>query len=172
MRSASFLVHQLVLQLLQVVTVEVGHIHVLLTTLEYSMPMSSPAAPGLTSPRALRSRVLQESSTSKGVFQCFKCSEHLIECFWASYRVLWVVFQVLPVALRLWGAHVPKSSFIWCAMYSRSTWSSPRALGWIVESCWGSLQSFFLLYFPKKLKNKSLIHISCSPRVLNLNSSI
>ena len=64
MRSASFLVHQLVLLLLRVVTVEVGHIHVLLPTLEYSMPVSSPAAPGLTSPRALRSRVMQALSAS------------------------------------------------------------------------------------------------------------
>ena len=61
---------------------------------------------------------------------------------------------------------------IWCAKYSRSIWSSPRALGWIIESGWGSLQSFFLLYFPKKLKNKSLMHISRGPRVLNLNPSI
>ena len=48
MRLASFLVHQLVLLLFRVVTIEVGHIHVLLLTLEYSMPVSSPVAAGLT----------------------------------------------------------------------------------------------------------------------------
>ena len=51
----------------RVVTVEVGHTHALLPTLEYSTPVSSPAAPGLTSPRVLRSRVLQVSSASEGV---------------------------------------------------------------------------------------------------------
>ena len=49
----------------RLVTVEVGRTHAVFPTLEYSMPMSSPAAPGLTSPRALRSRVLQESSASE-----------------------------------------------------------------------------------------------------------
>ena len=44
---------------IRVDTKEVGHIHVLFPTLEYSLPVGSPAAPGLTSPRALRSRVLQ-----------------------------------------------------------------------------------------------------------------
>ena len=39
----------------RVVTVEVGHTHAVLPTLEYSTPVSSPAAPGLTSPRALHS---------------------------------------------------------------------------------------------------------------------
>ena len=39
-------------------TKEVGHIHVLLPTLEYSVPVGSPTVLGLTSPRALRSRVL------------------------------------------------------------------------------------------------------------------
>ena len=49
----------------RLVTVEVGRTHAVFPTLEYSMPMSSPAAPGLTSPRALRSRVLQASSASE-----------------------------------------------------------------------------------------------------------
>ena len=48
--------------LIRVDTKEVRHIHVLLPTLEYSMPVGSPAVLGLTSPRALRSRVLQASS--------------------------------------------------------------------------------------------------------------
>ena len=57
---------------IQVVTKEVRYIHALSLTLETSMPMSSPAAPGLTSPRALRSRVLQASSTWHGIFEYFK----------------------------------------------------------------------------------------------------
>ena len=52
---------------IRVDTKEVGHIHVLLPTLEYSEPMGSPAVPGPTSPRALRSRVLQASSASEDV---------------------------------------------------------------------------------------------------------
>ena len=47
---------------IRVDTKEVGHIHVLLPTQEYSEPMGSPAVPGPTSPRALRSRVLQALS--------------------------------------------------------------------------------------------------------------
>src|SRR6185295_1170010 len=46
---------------IRVVTKEVRYIHELSLTLEHSMSISSPAAPGLTSPRALRSRVLQAS---------------------------------------------------------------------------------------------------------------
>ena len=48
---------------IRVVTRELRYIHELSLTLEHSMPISSPAALGLTSPRALRSRVLQASST-------------------------------------------------------------------------------------------------------------
>ena len=55
-----------------VVTREVRYIHVLSLTLEHSMPISSPAAPGLTSPRALRSQVLQASSTWLGIFEYSK----------------------------------------------------------------------------------------------------
>src|SRR6185437_4958215 len=44
----SFLVLQLVSTPIPVVTKEVRYIHVLSLTLEHSMPMSSPAAPGLT----------------------------------------------------------------------------------------------------------------------------
>ena len=57
---------------IRVVTKEIRYIHELFLTLEYSMPISIPAAPGLTSPRALRSRVLQASSTWLGVFEYFK----------------------------------------------------------------------------------------------------
>jgi len=71
-RSGSFLVLQLVLRLIQVVTKEVRYIHELSFTLEHSTPVSSPAAPGLTSPQALRSRVLQASCTWLGVFEYFK----------------------------------------------------------------------------------------------------
>ena len=35
---------------IRVDTKEVGHIHVLLPTLEYSVPANSPVVPGLTSP--------------------------------------------------------------------------------------------------------------------------
>src|SRR6185295_6228140 len=61
---------------IRVVTREVRYIHELSLTLEHSMSVSSPAAPGLTSTRALRSRVLQASSTWLGVFESFKQSEH------------------------------------------------------------------------------------------------
>ena len=44
-----YFVLQLVLRQLKVVTKEVRYIHDLLLTLEYSMPISSPAVPGLTS---------------------------------------------------------------------------------------------------------------------------
>ena len=52
---------------IRVDTKKVGHNHVLLHTLEYSVPVGSPVAPGLTSPRALRSRVMQASSASEDV---------------------------------------------------------------------------------------------------------
>ena len=48
---------------IRLVTKEVRYIHELSLTLEHSMSISSPTVPGLTSPRALRSRVLQASST-------------------------------------------------------------------------------------------------------------
>ena len=63
---------------IRVVTKEIRYIHGLSLTLEHSRLISSPAAPGLTSPRALRSRVLQASSTFEDVFEC---SKHLIKCF-------------------------------------------------------------------------------------------
>ena len=55
-----------------VVTREVRYIHELFLTLEHSMSISSLAAPGLTSPRALRSRVLQTSSTWLVILEYFK----------------------------------------------------------------------------------------------------
>ena len=57
---------------IRVVTREVRYIHELSLTLEHSMSISNPAAPGLTSPRALRSRVLQTSSTWLVVLEYFK----------------------------------------------------------------------------------------------------
>ena len=91
--------------------------------------MSSPAALGLTSPRALRSRVLQASSTPKDI--------HLV--LWVLLdplsklevlRVLRVVLRVLPWLHRGYEVLKPQIfRYIWCAMYSRSIWSSPRALG-------------------------------------------
>ena len=71
-QSGSFLCTAASSKPIQVVTSEVRYIHELSLTLEHSMPISSPAAPGLTSPRALRSRVLQASSTWLGVFEYFK----------------------------------------------------------------------------------------------------
>ena len=58
-------------------TKEVGHIHVLLPTLEYSAPLSSPAVPGMTNPElfvveSYRCRVLL-----KTFIGCF-------ENFWSS----------------------------------------------------------------------------------------
>ena len=57
---------------IRVDTKEVGHTHVVLPILEYSMPVSNPAATRLTSPRALCSRVLQASSASKDGHQVFR----------------------------------------------------------------------------------------------------
>src|SRR6185436_18870014 len=57
---------------IRVVTREVRYIHELSLILKYSMSVSSPVAPGLTSPRALRSRVLPAMSTWLGVFEYFK----------------------------------------------------------------------------------------------------
>ena len=62
-QSGSFLCTAASSMPIRVVTKEVRYIHELSLTLEHSMSVSSPAAPGLTSPRALRSRVLQASST-------------------------------------------------------------------------------------------------------------
>ena len=57
---------------IRVITREVRHIYELSLTLGHSMPISSPAVPGLTSPRAIRSRVLQASRTWLGIFKYFK----------------------------------------------------------------------------------------------------
>jgi len=57
-QSGSFLYTAASSTPIRVVTREVRYIHKLSLTLEHSMPISSPAASGLTSPRALRSRVL------------------------------------------------------------------------------------------------------------------
>src|SRR6185437_13272977 len=57
---------------IRVVTREVRYIHELSLTLEHSMPIRSPATPGLTSPRALHNRVLQASSTWLAIFEYFK----------------------------------------------------------------------------------------------------
>ena len=80
-QSGSFLYTAASSTAIRVVTREVKYIHELSLTLEHSMPMSSPAAPGLTSPRALHSRVLQASSTWQGVFEYFKWSKRPSRCF-------------------------------------------------------------------------------------------
>ena len=66
-QSGSFLCTAASYTPIRVVKKEVRCIHELSLTLEHSMFVSSPVAPGLTSPRALRSRVLQALSTSEGV---------------------------------------------------------------------------------------------------------
>ena len=71
-QSGSFLCTAASSTSIWVVTREVRYIHELSLTLEHSMHISSPTAPGLTSPRALRSRVLQASSTWLGAFEYFK----------------------------------------------------------------------------------------------------
>jgi len=92
---------------IRVDTKEVGHIHVLLPTLEYSAPMSSPAVPDLTSPRALCSRALQASSASEVVrrvlreFLDFCVDNERFGCFGSKlsilgvHRALRIVFRVL-----------------------------------------------------------------------------
>ena len=62
-QSGSFLCTAASSPPIRVVKREVRYIHELSLTLEHSIPISSPAVPGLTSPRALHSRVLQASST-------------------------------------------------------------------------------------------------------------
>ena len=108
---------------IRVDTKEVGPIHVLYPTLKYSFLMSSPAAPGLTSPRALRSRVLQALSTSEDVRRVLRedLDFHLRN---RALRVLLeqvvhlrspsIISSSLPsassAASRLWGAQAPNLS--------------------------------------------------------------
>ena len=108
-QSSSFLCITASSTPIRVVTREVKYIHELSLTLEDSISISSLAVPGLTSPRALCSRVLQASSTWLGVFEYFKQSEHPSGCFWSFLQIRRVVLQVLPFALRLRGAQAPKS---------------------------------------------------------------
>ena len=151
---------------IRVVTREVSYIHVLSLTLEHSTPMSCLAAPGLTSPRALRSRVLQASSTFEDVFEC---SKHLIKCFWIFKRVPRVIFQVLPIASRLWGALASKSWSYMVREVLALHMEYPPSLRLNRRIRLRVTSVFFLLYFPKTLKNKSFLLISHSPRALNQN---
>ena len=57
---------------IRIIIREVRYNHEQSLILEHSMPIGSSAAPGLTSPRALRSQVLQALSTWLGVVECFK----------------------------------------------------------------------------------------------------
>ena len=100
-RSGSFLCTAASSTPIRVVTREVRFVYELSLTLEHSIPISSPAAPGLTSPRTLRSQVLQASSTWPGVFEYFKQPEHLSSCFWSFLHIHRVVLQVLPFASKL-----------------------------------------------------------------------
>jgi hypothetical protein len=122
----------------------------------------SPVAPGLTSPWALRSRVLQAS-----------------EYFWSHPLVLLKlhlggVFQVFSWLLRGCKVLMPRvivSLLLYGVRWkSHFVWISPRALGWIEESGWGSNKSWiFFSYLPKNLKISHWWHVSRSPRALNLN---
>ena len=98
----------------------------LLPTLEYSAPVSSPTVPGLTSPRALRSRVLQASSASEDVrrvlqmFLDFCLGSERFGYFWSRlsilrvHRVLRVVFRVLLRLHRGYEVLKPRISLdIW-----------------------------------------------------------
>ena len=62
-QSGSFLCTTACSTPIRIVTKDVRYIHELSLTLKHSTPVSIPAASGLTSPRAFRSRVLQASST-------------------------------------------------------------------------------------------------------------
>jgi hypothetical protein len=88
-QSGSFLCTAASSTPIRVIAREVWYIHELSLTLEYSMPISSPTAPGLTSPRALRSRVMQASNTLAGRLQVLQVF------FWAFLQVQRVVLQVL-----------------------------------------------------------------------------
>ena len=100
-QSGSFLCTAASSTPIPVVTKEVRYIYELSLTLEYFMSISSPVVPCLTSPRALRSRVLQTSSTWLGVIKYFKYSEHPSGCFWSFLQIRRVVLQVLSFASRL-----------------------------------------------------------------------
>ena len=71
-RSGSFFCTAASSMPIRVFTKEIRYVYELSLTLEHSEPISSPAAPGLTSSRALRSQVLQSSSTWLGIFEYFK----------------------------------------------------------------------------------------------------
>ena len=102
------------------------------------MPESSPAAPGLTSPWALRSRVLQALSTSEDVHRVLSSASGIHGLGLKSLVVFWVLFWLH----RGYEVSSPESHLlIWRAMNSRSIWSSPWALGWAEGSGWGSNQS-------------------------------
>ena len=131
--------------------------------------MSSPIAPGLTSPWALHSRVLQASSTWTASSSTSSSQNILLV---ASGSSLWCAKQSSKYSWLLRGCEVLKPrnlDHIWCVKDSHSIWSSPRALGWIAEFGCGSLQSFSSSIFQKIWKINLWCHISRSPRALNRN---
>ena len=68
-------------------TKEVGHIPMLLPILEYSMLVGSALVPGLTSPRALRSRVLQALCASEDAVKVLRELQDFCPCG-RTFRVL------------------------------------------------------------------------------------
>ena len=78
-RSGSFLVLQLVSTSIRVVTKEVRYIHELFLTQEHSMPISSPAAPGLTVPAIPESPKLVEMIRNKS-YNYFWCLKVMKSC--------------------------------------------------------------------------------------------
>jgi hypothetical protein len=117
--------------------------------------------PGLTSPRALRSRVLQVS-----------------EYFWRRLRALPNFILKISSEYFLDRIEAVRCSCPECCLLlygvrlnSHSIWSSPRALGWLEESCWGSIQSWvFYLYLTADLKNKILMTRAPQPPSLKSKS--
>ena len=87
-QSGSFLCTATSSTPIRVVTKEVKYIHKLSLTLNHSMSISSPTTPGLTSPRALRSRVLQVSSTWTASSSTSSSQNILLVAFGSSFKYI------------------------------------------------------------------------------------
>jgi hypothetical protein len=102
------------------------------------------------------------------------CCDILMILLYICVTWFWRIYDCSVYVLinRVWH-HVPSilSSLLLyrVRLNSHSIWSSPRALGWLVESGWGSIQSLvFYPYHPPNLKNKSLM--TRVPQPLSLES--